>query len=235
MNQPQYTSYNLFKMTKAYWSLSPEDKRLVSRDFFSDMEKASDQTHYYQVYPSRSEYDIMLWHNIKADNTESINVYAAKCMLVVNKYREFFEPSLIFSGITKPSLYSRSTKSKQEIDGFIAERKPYFVIYPFSKTPDWYMLSREERQVKMNEHIKLGRSFPKISQLLLYSFGIQDQEFVVAYEMDDLHMFSDLVQQLRSTEARIYTLLDTPIITCFNRSIDEMLQLTSSSYAYENA
>jgi len=72
------------------------------------MEKVSDQTHYYQVYPSRSEYDIMLWHNIKADNTESINVYAAKCMLVVNKYREFFEPSLIFSGITKDLVLSSS-------------------------------------------------------------------------------------------------------------------------------
>ena len=77
----------------------------------------------------------------------------------------------------------------------------------------------------MNEHIKLGKSFPSICQLLLYSFGIQDQEFVVSYEMDDLAMFSDLVQQLRSTEARIYTLLDTPIITGCHRTKDQFINM----------
>jgi chlorite dismutase len=65
----------------------------------------------------------------------------------------------------------------------------------------------------MNEHIRLGKSYPQIKQLLLYSFGLQDQEFVVVYEMEDLPLFSDLVHELRSTEARRYTERDTPLIT----------------------
>jgi chlorite dismutase len=74
-------------------------------------------------------------------------------------------------------------------------------------------MSMDARQGMMNEHIKLGKTYPDVRQLLLYSFGLQDQEFVVSYEVDDLTRFSDLVNGLRDTEARRYTLLDTPIIT----------------------
>lgn len=65
----------------------------------------------------------------------------------------------------------------------------------------------------MNEHIRLGKGYPQIKQLLLYSFGLQDQEFVVVCEMEDLPLFSDLVHELRSTEARRHTERDTPLIT----------------------
>ena len=73
----------------------------------------------------------------------------------------------------------------------------------------------------MNEHIKLGKQFFDIKQLLVYSFGLQDQEFVVSYETEDLPKFSDLVHQLRSTEGRKYTLLDTPLITAIHMSNEE--------------
>jgi chlorite dismutase len=75
----------------------------------------------------------------------------------------------------------------------------------------------------MNEHIKLGKQYPEIKQLLLYSFGLQDQEFVVAYETEDLAKFSDLVRELRGTEARRHTLLDTPIITGVHRTPEEFV------------
>ena len=80
-------------------------------------------------------------------------------------------------------------------------------------------MSREARQGMMNEHIRIG------IQLLLYSFGVQDQEFVVVYEMDDLHQFSDLVNELRSSEARRYTLRDTPLHTAIYHPADETLAL----------
>lgn len=76
----------------------------------------------------------------------------------------------------------------------------------------------------MNEHIKMGKQFFDIKQLLLYSFGIQDQEFVVSYEMDDLTRFSDLVNTLRSAEGRKYTLLDTPLITGFHLTAEQYIR-----------
>jgi chlorite dismutase len=77
----------------------------------------------------------------------------------------------------------------------------------------------------MNEHIRIGKSYEEISQLLLYSFGLQNQEFVVVYETDDLARFSDLVNELRDTEARRFTLRDTPLHTAIYRPAEETLKL----------
>jgi chlorite dismutase len=85
------------------------------------------------------------------------------------------------------------------------------VAYPFTKTAEWYVLGRDTRQGMMNEHIRIGKHFTEIKQLLLYSFGLQDQEFVVVYEMEDLSTFSRLVHELRGTEGRRFTKGDAPL------------------------
>jgi chlorite dismutase len=86
-------------------------------------------------------------------------------------------------------------------------------------------MSREARQGMMNEHIRIGKQYDDISQLLLYSFGLQDQEFVVVYETDDLTRFSDLVNELRDTEARRHTSLDTPVHAAIYHPAEETLRL----------
>jgi chlorite dismutase len=86
-------------------------------------------------------------------------------------------------------------------------------------------MSRDVRQGMMNQHIRIGKQYPEITQLLLYSFGIQDQEFVVVYETEDLTMFSDLVATLRGTEARRYTERDTPLHTAIYHPAEETLAL----------
>jgi chlorite dismutase len=112
-----------------------------------------------------------------------------------------------------------------QVDPFSTERKRYLVGYPFVKTMDWYLMSRDARQGMMNEHIRVGHQYPEIKQLLLYSFGLQDQEFIVVYETDDLPMFSDLVNDLRATEARRYTQRDTPIFTAVYHPAETTLGL----------
>jgi chlorite dismutase len=87
----------------------------------------------------------------------------------------------------------------------------YLIVYPFVKTHEWYQMPPEERRRMMTSHIRVGKTHQGIDQLLLYSTGLQDQEFVVAYESDDLAAFSLLVSELRMTEARLYTERDTPV------------------------
>ncbi len=77
----------------------------------------------------------------------------------------------------------------------------------------------------MNEHIRVGHQYPEIKQLLLYSFGVQDQEFIVVYEMATLYRFSELVNELRSSDVRVYTERDTPVYTGVWRSPQEMANL----------
>lgn len=115
--------------------------------------------------------------------------------------------------------------SSQEQSLFDGERSRYLIVYPFTKTTDWYLMSKEVRQGAMNEHMRIGRGFPQIRQLLAYSFGLDDQDFIVAYETDDLPAFGDLVRELRATEARRSTARDTPIITAIHRPVREILGL----------
>ncbi len=123
-----------------------------------------------------------------------------------------------------PSQYVRKP-TDQEQSPFDGERSRYLVVYPFTKSTDWYLLSKEARQGVMNEHMRVGHDYPTIRQALAYSFGLDSQDFVVAYETDDLVAFGDLVRALRSTESRRSTVSDTPILLGIHRAMDEILDL----------
>jgi chlorite dismutase len=98
------------------------------------------------------------------------------------------------------------------------------VVYPFTKTHAWYQVPAEERRRMMLEHARVGHGFEGIEQILLYSTGLSDWEFVVGYETDDPERFSELVVALRSTAARPYTLRDTPIFTARHGTPEEVLR-----------
>src|SRR6202140_1628056 len=121
-----------------------------------------------------------------------------------------------FLGIIQPSQYVKKP-TLQEQSLFSGERSRYLIVYPFTKTSDWYLLGREARQGIMNEHMRVGHDYPQVRQLLAYSFGIDDQDFLVAYETDDLAVFGELVRALRSTESRRSTVRDAPILIGIRR------------------
>jgi len=129
-----------------------------------------------------------------------------------------------FLGIIQPSQYVKKP-TPQEQSLFSGERSRYLVVYPFTKSADWYLLDRETRQRVMNGHMKVGHSYPQVRQLLAYSFGVDDMDFLVAYETDDLPAFGNLVRELRGTESRRTTVRDTPILTGVHRDLDEVARL----------
>jgi chlorite dismutase len=113
----------------------------------------------------------------------------------------------------------------QEQSPFAGERSRYLVVYPFTKSADWYLLSKEARQGIMNEHMRVGHEYPMVRQALAYSFGLDSQDFVVAYETDDLAAFGDLVRALRGTESRRSTVSDVPLLLGIHRPIEEIVRL----------
>ncbi|MEO0255365.1 MAG: chlorite dismutase family protein [candidate division WOR-3 bacterium] len=173
----------------------------------------SEKKFLYRVYPSRSEYDFLIWTVKSIEDSETVFNFMRDYYESFKDFKDKLKSELLLWGYTKPSIYTKG-KSPQEIDVF-SERKKYLIIYPFIKTPEWYLLSMDTRQGMMNEHIRIGRKYPEIKQLLLYSFGIQDQEFIVVYETEDIINFSELVFDLRGSEVRKYTLRDTPITVGF--------------------
>jgi chlorite dismutase len=102
---------------------------------------------------------------------------------------------------------------------------PYLFVYPFVKKREWYGLSFEERRRVMGEHFRIGHQYPKVHIHTGYSFGLDDMEFILAFEAESPGEFLDLVNALRPTEASRYTALETPIFTCVLTSARRMLDL----------
>ena len=105
----------------------------------------------------------------------------------------------------------------------IPGKRKFLFVYPFVKTRDWYLLPLDKRQAIMDHHIKVGNEFPSVKLNTTYSFGLDDQDFVVAFETESPGDFLDLVMKLRETESSKYTQRDTPIFTCVAMSVARAL------------
>lgn len=202
-----------YRATPALWQLDAGERARRARSWVDALSATADNLQLYVVQGIESDGDVLVWSSVRVEGPERPGAFFRARATAENRGRELFEPRHVLWGMTRPSEYSRAAKSAQEIDPFAESRSPYLVMYPFTKTADWYLLGRETRQGMMNEHIRIGKQFREITQLLLYSFGLQDQEFVVVYETDDLSLFSRLVYDLRDTQARRYTKADTPLHT----------------------
>lgn len=224
LSSPILNHFALYSFTEPYWQLSPEQRAEFHQKWLAGLRDATQKVHIYQVFPAEAGSDILVWSATtiedKCDTTRLFKGYAR----ATNLYRRFIRPVDILWGYTRPSEYTK-VRSTREIDPFSGTRKPYLVIYPFVKTVNWYLMSREARQGMMNEHIRIGKQYDQIGQLLLYSFGVQDQEFVVIYEMEELTLFSQLVQELRSAEGRRFTERDTPLHSAIYHPAEETLAL----------
>ena len=222
VSQRTLNHYALIAFKEAYWSLSVGEREDFHKNWLTALRASTQKVDIFQG--TENDVDLVVWSALAVNDTKDPAAFFEKFTKAMTPYRHLIEQKDSLWGFTRPSQYSKA-RSKQEIDPFAETRKPYLIIYPFSKTTEWYLMSREARQGMMNEHIRIGKQYEDISQLLLYSFGLQNQEFVVVYETDDLTRFSDLVNELRDTEARRYTLRDTPLHTAIYHPAEETLAL----------
>jgi chlorite dismutase len=212
-------------------SLDPAWRRLSSEERHTDLDEfcaAAERTdrrltqQAYSTIGLRAEGDLLLWR--MADTIEVIEETAADQLAA--GIGRWLSPAISMVGLTRPSQYVKRA-SRQEQSLFEGERSRYLVVYPFVKSTEWYLTPAEERQQVMRGHMRVGHRYPQVRQLLAYSFGLDDQEFIVAYETDDMVAFQDLVRELRETESRRATVRDTPIITGIHRPLGEILGMLS--------
>jgi len=221
MGNFRFVQYLTFKVDPA-WRRLPAGERAHGREEFArELERAEGVTTFaYSTLGLKSDADLLLWR--MSDAPDPLQESLSRLLLTGLGY--YLELTHSFVGLIGQSTYVRR-QDTQEQAIFEQDRQRYLIVYPFSKTTEWYLMSKEARQGMMNEHIRVGHEFPMVRQLLVYSTGLDDQEFVVSYETEDLAAFQQLVIALRDTEARRYTLRDTPIFTCVYRPVGETLAL----------
>ena len=204
------------------WRRQGRDERCRSAEELSAAVAANPEvtTFSYSTIGLKAGVDVLLWSI--SPSLEAVELTSAAVLR--SGMGAWMEARHSFLGIVRPSQYvKRPTPQEQSL--FSGERSKYLIVYPFTKSTDWYLLSQADRQKVMNEHMKVGHRYQQVRQLLAYSFGVDDMDFLVAYETDDLPAFGELVRELRGTESRRSTIRDTPILTGIHRPIDEITRL----------
>jgi chlorite dismutase len=220
-----FVKFTFFKLDPAWRRRSPEERARDKAEFQAACEDfAEDRSlRAYSTVGTRGDVDLLLLS--QSPVLEDIHTFHV--VLGQSGLAPWAATPYSYLAMTKPSPYSDS-ESRPEI--CTSERK-YLFVYPFDKKREWYGLPLDERRRIMTNHIEVGRRHPEISINTAYSFGLDDQEFVVSFEGDDPGEFLDLVQELRGTESSSYTLRDTPIFTCVAMSLGRALDALDGTAA----
>ncbi len=193
------------------WRLQDERRREEDKaEFISAAQSAGVAVHAYSLVGTRADADLLLW--IIADELDAIRTWETRCA-GTRLWARSTGPCADLAG-RRPAPYlgeHRHAGGEGERPAGPAGDLPYLVVYPMTKKRSWYALPREERARIMAAHFATGHRYPDIRIHTGYSFGIDDQEFVVAFEVPDVRRFVALVSDLRDTESSSYTERETPI------------------------
>jgi chlorite dismutase len=222
--QRQFVNFAFYKLDPAFRRLSESDKQQARAEFVSIMNMRVEglMNLTYSTVGLRPDCDFLLWRI--GQSTDHFQQMTA----AINKSRlgAYLTTPHSLVSMTKRSMYIdkldpfHTPESRTHI---IPGKRKYLFVYPFVKTRDWYLLPLEKRQEIMDVHIKVGNEFPSVKLNTTYSFGLDDQDFVVAFETEAPADFLDLVMKLRETQSSKYTQRDTPIFTCVQLPMEKIL------------
>jgi len=203
----QYVAYTFYRVDRA-WRRLPIEERIAGKEAFADVvERWADRFAHLRTYTCagvRPETDFFLWKI--TERYQDLEELGAE--LNATPLAGWLETPYSYLATTKASPYTQARKPRK----IVPKGSPYLVVYPFEKVRPWYALPEDDRQRAMDEHIRIGREdFPGIKNHTTYSFGIDDQEFMTAFECEEPADFMHLMLRLRESEASAYTLRDTPI------------------------
>jgi len=218
MSGRHFVKFTFLKVDPA-WRRRDGDDRARDKEEFAAACHDFAEDHFLRVYSTvgtRGDTDGMV--RVAAPSHEPIH----ELHVVLNQsgLMRWADVSHSYLAMTKESVYSDEEQPLKPREG---SDKKFLIVYPMWKRRDWYLLPGEERMRIMRSHIETGRRHPTIEINTAYSFGIDDQEFVVSFNADDPGEFLDLVQELRGTESSAYTASETPIFTCISTSIERAL------------
>ncbi|TLX96325.1 MAG: chlorite dismutase family protein [Thaumarchaeota archaeon] len=172
----------------------------------------------YSTLGLRDDAEFLLW--FASESVEKIQDVISKLYLTV--FGKYINPTHVYMSTTRPSIYAKNPAGHGWLAG--EEQKKYVIVYPFIKTREWYLLPLEKRKEMMTEHIEVGRKYPEVKLNTTYSFGIHDEDFMLAFETDDLHKFQDLIMELRETRVSGYVKVDTPMIVCIKKDLVPLIR-----------
>ena len=221
-----FVKYTFFKVDPAWRRRVPADRDRDKEELAAVVDELSPSmvVNSYSLVATRGDADFMIW--AISPSLELLEGLMGR--IHQTGLGSYLATPYSYLALTHPSPYvSEHTHPGQEgLTGAIKPLgRPYLFVYPFEKSSAWYQLPKAERQRMMNEHFTIGHRYPSVKIHTSYSFGLDDQEFVLGFEAENPGDFLELVMELRGQEQRPYTLRDTPIFTCAFKPLQECLDL----------
>lgn len=219
----QFLNYSFYRLDPLFRRL-PAGEQRAAADGFIDLVRQWELLdepilRTYSLVGLRADVDFMLWR-IAFD---PICLQAMEAAIRRSHLGAYLSQVHSFLSMQRRSPYVNKIKGAGEGVELLPGQGKYLFVYPFTKTRAWYRLSPHARQGMMDEHIAASAPFKGVHLNTSYSYGIDDQDFVVAFDSDYPQEFVDLVGRLRYTEASLYTERDTPMFTCAKAPIDAIL------------
>ena len=220
----QVIKYTFFKVDLAWRRLPLSDRQQGMQEFASVINEFASRlsVRTYSLMGMRGDTDFLIW--AIAPTLECIREMSTK--LASTGLGRYLSTPYSYLALSRPSPYvsEHQHQGQEGVSGMVEpDDMKYLFVYPFVKTHARYQMPQEERQRMMNEHFRIGHKYPMVKIKTSYSFGLDDQEFVLGFETDDPASFLDLVTDLRESEARPYTERDTPIFTCVTKPLQGCL------------
>jgi chlorite dismutase len=217
-DQRFFVKFTAIKVDPAWRRRAPEERTQDKREFAAACHSFAED-HFLRTYSlvgTRGDADLML----RAGAASLDPIHELHVLLNQSGLMRYAEIAHSYLAMTKPSVYSDEPAPMEPRPG--ADSR-YLIVYPMWKKREWYRLPAEERMRIMRSHIEVGRRHGTIEINTAYSFGLDDQEFVVSFDTDEPADFLDLVQELRGTESSAYTESETPIFTCISATPERAL------------
>lgn len=218
MAQRSFVKFTFVKADPA-WRRLPAGERAEHKREFAAACREFGEDHFLRAYSTvgtRGDCDLM----VRAMAPSLDPIHELHVLLNQSGLMRFAEISHSYLAMTKESVYSDEPQPLEPRPGSDAK---YLIVYPMWKKREWYQLPADERMRIMRGHIETGKRYTGIEINTAYSYGLDDQEFVVSFNAGDPGEFLDLVQELRSTESSSYTESETPIFTCLALPVEKAL------------
>ncbi len=212
-NDQYYFNFSFFKVDPKWRWMADLAKEESAKEVENIIKNSGIMFRSYSNLGLRDDTDFLFW--FAAKTVKEIQIVIEKLYKTV--FGKYIIPSITYLSCTRPSIYAKEPK----VQGFLTGNNPkeHVIVYPFTKTREWYLLPKEKRQEIMDEHIAVSKKYPQIILNTTYSFGIHDEDFLLAFEVDDIRDFQDLIMDLRETQVSTYVKNDIPMIVCVKKDI----------------
>ena len=170
----------------------------------------------YSTVGFRADADLVLW--LTASSPEDLQRFVVEFRRT--RAGDLLDPVWTFVGMVRPAEFTAD-----HAPAFVRGEAPrtYLCVYPFVRTPEWYLLPREERGGLLAEHGIFGREFPQVLANTTSAFGLGDWEWILAFETDELDALVDCVRRLRDSRSRLYAKVEVPFVTGIRKSVADAL------------